>query len=71
MIYLLAILWFASGFSMGVYHVTVFWEEDFELFSEEFMYSLVFGAFGPFAWLLRAIALAKLPQITLFKARNK
>lgn len=78
MIYLLAILWFASGFFGWVY----FWTHDalgsdgmdFKLLGLEFLLGLAFGAIAPAGWgvfLIALVSVQKIPQITLFKARNK
>jgi hypothetical protein len=73
MIYLLAILWFASGFFGAVYCWTAN-RLDFKFPSAEFFMAVLAGAIAPSGWLLFLLALIetrKLPQITLFKARNK
>lgn len=78
MIYLLAILWFASGFFGYVFwHVETM--GDFKVPSEGFAWALLWGVCAPLVWLFYIIGglilLAELaediPQITLFKARNK
>lgn len=71
MIYLLAILWFASGFFGTVYLVTVVDREDFKFPSEDFFIAILLGALAPLAWCFVIENLPKhYPRVTLFKARK-
>ena len=76
MIYLLAILWFASGFAIMVHHTIYEEGRDFDLFSDEFGSAIFCGILAPLLWLgwmydMTVLLLKKAPKITLFKARNK
>lgn len=74
MIYLLATLWFASGFFGGVYATITFDGRDFKIPSDYFFLSLLMGVFAPAMWLILIVSWCEsssYPQITLFKARKK
>lgn len=72
MIYLLAILWFASGF-FGYAYITVFVDkQDFAIPSIELIFAIFCGIVAPLAWIFVTMdLLERSPKITLFKARNK
>lgn len=75
MIYLLAILWFAGGFSFGIWMTIGHDKEDFEVPSGKFFASCFLGLIGPLVWVLALVdALVngnwKYHRITLFKARK-
>lgn len=73
MIYLLAILWFASGFLAFVLNVIYADKRDFKFPSQNFMWAVVLGVLAPFGWMVFFMEWDRMdfPQITLFKARNK
>lgn len=68
MIYLLAILWFASGFLSCIYYATKIQRLDFKVF--DILSAICWGFGGVFLiWFL--LPTHRILNITLFKARKK
>lgn len=75
MIYLLAILWFASGFLPLVWMLIKSGDRTLKL--GDLLISCLLSIFGPIIWIVFCLCFAsdrivgRLNRITLFKARNK